>query len=422
MLSYAQALALLITRSPRLQAETIPLAEALGRTTANEIRAGFAVPSFDNSAMDGFAVRLADCAGASPQAPVVLPVTSVTAAGDRAGRLVAGHAVQIMTGAMIPAGGEAVCPIEDVTATRDADGAVTAITLTSPPTPGANIRGKGQDFQPDDVLSEAATRLTSRHLMALAALGVGSVPVRQRPHITVLATGNEVRDVPAGQAKATPDEAVIYNSNSPYLVAAAQEAGAQVDYGGIIPDTQTAFVAALEGIIALARPGQIIISTGAVSKGDFDFVPAALKALGAEILFHRIAIRPGKPVLFAILPNGVPFFGLPGNPASAAVGFRFFVAPLLRAAWGLPPEPPLRVRLAASYKSAPGLRIFLKAHLSPGLDGTLAATILAGQESFRIQPMLRINGWVVREETQGSLEAGSLVDFYPADPFSPPLA
>jgi molybdopterin molybdotransferase len=422
MLSYAQALALLNTRPPRLQTETIPLAEALGRTTAGELRAGFAVPSFDNSAMDGFAVRLANCRNASPETPVVLPVSSVTAAGDHAGRLESGYAVQIMTGAMLPAGGEVVYPIEDVAVARDAQGAVTTITLTSASAPGANIRGKGEDFQPDDLLTANATRLTSRHLMALAALGVGSVPVWQRPHITVLATGNEVRDVPAGQAKATPHEAAIYNSNAPYLLAAAREAGALVDYGGIIPDTQAAFVAALEGIIAQARPGQIIVSTGAVSKGDFDFVPAALAALNAEILFHRVAIRPGKPVLFAILPNGTPFFGLPGNPASAAAGLRFFVAPLLRAAWGLPPESPLRVRLAETYKARPGLRIFLKAHLAIGADGAAAATILEGQESFRIQPMLRLNGWVVREETLGSLEAGSLVDFYPADPFSTLLA
>ncbi|GLR67962.1 molybdopterin molybdenumtransferase MoeA [Acidocella aquatica] len=419
MISYAQALALLNTRAPRLQAETAPLAEALGRTAAGEIRAGFAVPSFDNSAMDGFAVRLADCEHASPQAPVVLPVTGVTAAGDHASPLAAGQAVQIMTGAMLPAAAEAVCPIEDVAVTRDADGAVTAITLTSAPAPGANIRGKGEDFRPEDVVTGEGTRLTSRHLMALAALGVGSVPVRQRPHVSILATGNEVRDVPAGQASATPGEAVIYNSNSPYLAAALREAGARVEYSGIIPDTQAAFAAALEGIIAQARPGQIILSTGAVSKGEFDFVPAALAALNAEILFHRVAIRPGKPVLFAMLPNGIPFFGLPGNPASAAAGFRFFVAPLLRAAWGLPPEPPLRVRLAETYQARPGLRIFLKAHLAIGADGVAAATILAGQESFRIQPMLHLNGWVVRPETVGNLQAGELVDFYPADPFSP---
>ena len=422
MISYAQALALLHSRAPRLQAETTPLAEALGRTTAGEIRAGFAVPSFDNSAMDGFAVRLADCQRASPEAPVVLPVVNVTAAGDHASSLAAGHALQIMTGAILPAAAEAVYPIEDVAVARNVHGAVSAITLTSAPAPGANIRGKGEDFLPGDLLTGGATRLTSRHLMALAALGVGSVPVRQRPHVSVLATGNEVRDAPAGQASTTPGEAVIYNSNSPYLVAALREAGAEAEYGGIIPDTQAAFTTALEGIIAQARPGQIIVSTGAVSKGDFDFVPAALAALDAEILFHRVAIRPGKPVLFAMLANRIPFFGLPGNPASAAVGFRFFITPLLRAAWGLPPEQPLRVRLAETYQARPGLRIFLKAHLAIGADGAAAATILAGQESFRIQPMLHINGWVVRDERVGSLQAGELVDFYPADPFSPSFA
>ncbi len=422
MISHSQALDLLHSRGPRLAAETVPLAEALGRMSAGTLRAGFAVPSFDNSAMDGFAVRLADCRGASPETPVVLPVSGVTAAGEPPARLSGGHAVQVMTGAMVPAGSEAVYAIEEVTPTRDASGAVSAITLRSAAAPGANIRGMGEDFRPGDVLTGEATRLTSRHVMALAALGVGSVPVYQRPHVCVLATGNEVRDVAPGQAGATPGETIIYNSNAPYLVGALREAGAQAAYGGIVPDRRDAFSTAVEGIIARARAGQIIVSSGAVSKGDFDFVPAALEALGAEILFHRVAIRPGKPVLFAMLEKRIPFFGLPGNPASAAVGFRFFITPLLRAAWGLGPEQPLRARLAGAYKGTPGLRVFLKARLSIGADGTAAVSILTGQESFRIQPMLGMNGWAVREAAAGSLEAGSLVDFYPADPFAPAFA
>jgi molybdopterin molybdotransferase len=279
------------------------------------------------------------------------------------------------------------------------------------------VRAKGEDFQPCSLLASTGTRLQAQHLMAFAALGIGAVLVRRKPQISVLATGNEIQDVPPSQTSSPPGGTTIYNANSPYLVATMRAAGAEAHYGGLIPDTKAAFTATLEKLIE-APPGRIIVSTGAVSKGEFDFIPAALADLGAEILFHRVAIKPGRPVLFAMLPGGIPFFGLPGNPISAAVGFRFFMMPLLRAAWGLPPEPPLRLRLSEAYAAKPGLRLFLKAELTIRADGTAAATVLPGQESFLISPLLKLNGWIVRDEAAGPMEAGSLVDFYPADPFA----
>ena len=159
------------------------------------------------------------------------------------------------------------------------------------------------------------------------------------------------------------------------------------------------------------------MSTGAVSKGDYDFVPAALKQLGATIIFHRVAIKPGKPILFALMPNGDCFFGLPGNPIASAVGFRFFVMPLLRAMLGLAAEHMLRATLTADHKAKPGLRQFLKAHCAMNAPCEAQVTILPGQRSFKIKPMADANGWAVLDETTNHLDEDDLIDFVPAAPW-----
>lgn len=413
MISYQQAVDLLLAHAPSLPVEAVPVAAAGGRVAAAEIAAKFAVPSFDNSAMDGFALRAADAASASPATPQILPVRGFVAAGSDAPVWQPGQAVQIMTGAPVPAGADAVVPVEDVAVERAETGAARHVTLTAAPSPGANIRRHGEDWRPGDVILRVGELVTPHHVMALAALGHGVAPVRARPRLTVLTTGDELlRPGPASVGQ-PPGGSRIYDSNSAFLLAAARQCGAEIRDGGHVPDTAEAFATALRGIIAHAQPGDIVISTGAVSKGDLDFVPAALAMAGAEIIFHRVAIRPGKPILFAKLPGGGGFFGLPGNPVSAAVGFRFFVVPLLRAALGMAPEQPWRLPLRQDFTGKPGLRLFLKAAWGVDAAGTTAAQVLPGQESFRIQPLTRANGWIVRREEAAMLRAGELVEFYP---------
>ncbi len=416
MIPYAHAKALLLAHAGCAKALTLPLDEAVGRVAAAPVAAGFSVPSFDNSAMDGFALAAADAAAARPEQPLRLPVAAVAAAGGGPTLWRPGTVVQIMTGAALPPGPDTVVPIENVTVERDGDGVARAVTLTAPPRPGAHIRRRGEDFTPGDALVTAGEHLTPHQVMALAALGVGRLEVAAPPLLTVLATGDEVRPVTAASAGEAPGGDAIFNVNSPYLRTAARLWGGEIEEGGQVPDTRAAFAEALRTLMARNRPGQMVLSTGAVSKGEFDFVPAALADVGADILFHRVAIRPGKPVLFALLPGGVPFFGLPGNPISAAVGFRFFVVPLLRARLGLAPERPWRLPLARSHAVKPGYTVFLKAALSIGGGGTPRVEILPGQESFRIRPMLAANGWVAWDESCAELESGHLVDFYPAFP------
>jgi molybdopterin molybdotransferase len=163
---------------------------------------------------------------------------------------------------------------------------------------------------------------------------------------------------------------------------------------------------------ALRAGANIIVTSGAVSMGRYDFVPQALERLGAQTLFHKVAIRPGKPLLFARLPDNVLLFGLPGNPIAVAVGLRFFVEPALRVMLGMPPETPYRVPLGKPYGKKPRLRFHLKSRLHVNNEGRLVVEVLEGQESYRIRPLADANAWAVVPADVDALPAGALVDVY----------
>ncbi len=421
MISYAQALSLLkqkaLTASlPRM---AVPLRQACGHVAAKEIRAGFSLPSFDNSAMDGFALNYEDWEILRRAGGDDMAVRDMAPAGNARLKLDRGTATQIMTGAVVPQYADTVIPIEDVDVVRAISGRAISIKIRKPPERGQHAREAGSDFRQGEAVVAAGETITPAHIMALAALGVAKIEVMAIPKIVVLATGNEIRDAEeSGDGSIIrPEGGGIYNSSSPYLLASAQAVGAECEYKGIVRDDMPAFIAAMEKILAekSAAP-RIILSTGAVSMGDFDFVPSALDALGAKMAFHRVAIKPGKPILFAALENGDCFFGLPGNPVSSAVGFRFFVVPFLRALLEMPEESPSPARLSGEYAGKAGLRRFLKAKREIGADGTVRAQILAGQESFRVKPLLSANCWAVFGENDGKIEQDALVETYPLSP------
>ncbi|MGP1665178.1 MAG: molybdopterin-binding protein, partial [Rhodanobacter sp.] len=214
-------------------------------------------------------------------------------------------------------------------------------------------------------------------------------------------------------------EGQIRNSNGPFLAARVVAAGAELVYQQTVGDEPAAFVQALQQ--ALQAGAEVVLSTGAVSMGRHDFVPETLRGLGADIHFHKVQIRPGKPLLFASLPDGVLFFGLPGNPVSSSVGLRFFVEPALRQMLGLPLEQPLRLPLLHRFDKRVPLRCFLKGRVTLTSTGQLTALVLAGQESFRIRPLLDANAWVVVAEDADACAAGSLVDVYGLGHLQPPM-
>ncbi len=396
MISYDEALALVAKESELQPHEAIAPKDTLGRVLAKAITATRSLPPFDNTAMDGFALRAQDSFGA----PVKLPVVGSFAAGDVPTTPEQAGAIEIMTGAPMPDWCDCVVPIENVDVQRAADGVPVAVTIKTPIPKGQHIRRAGEDVQAGQALVGAGTRITPEILAVLTALGLDKVQVTTRPAIALIGTGQEVIRDPAQDLN--PGQ--IYDSNTPYLRAALHREGYAATVMNGSPDDTDGFLNAIKA----AGDAKIIISTGAVSMGRRDFVPEALARLGARTVFHKTAIRPGKPILFARLPDGAYFFGLPGNPVSAAVGLAFFVMPLLNRLCGVSAASATPAVLAAAFNKKKGLTMFAKARL----DGD-QVTVLHGQQSFRLAPLLEAHGWAILPAAAEAMQAGDPVGFQP---------
>ncbi|NIJ70030.1 molybdopterin molybdotransferase MoeA [Xanthomonas sp. 60] len=402
MIAYEEALQCLLEQARdhgMTAVEQLPTQQAAGRVSAAAVHSSQCLPPFDNSAMDGFALCL--------QGHVTAPgtewaVTGWQAAGDAAAEGASG-AWEIMTGARLPAGLDSVVPVEQVEVLVRDGARPLRIRLRAAVQPGQFVRLRGQDVATGEEVLGTAARLDTNAITLLHALGVGSVPVRARPRVAVIATGKEL----VGTAAQALESGQIRDSNRPYLVSRLQAAGADVVLQDTVSDEVAAFDAALDA--ALAAGARVVVSTGAVSAGRYDFIPDALRARGARVCFHKVAIRPGKPILFARLEDGALYFGLPGNPVSTAVGQRFFVEPVLRVLLGLPPETPLTVPLAHAVEPPAGMRWHARAQVRLDARGQLSAHIGSGQESFRLATTLHANAWAVMEPREGPAPAGTHV-------------
>ncbi len=390
----------------RLDTEVIALHEAAGRVCAEEVLAPLTIQPFDNSAMDGFAVRMCDLEGASEEAPVVLEKSGVIAAGDPVPEetLMAGKCIHIMTGAPVPKGADAVMPIENV------DVQDSKITFKSVPKLMANIRRAGEDFQKGDEILKSGDALGVTHILPLATLGISQLRVFKKPKVAFMATGREIVD----DLSVPLESGQIYNSNRPYALAMLEALGCDVLPCETVRDDLNVFCKNLE--ILTAENCDVIISSGAVSAGEFDFVKEGLEKIGADIVFHKVKLKPGKPNLFAILPNGAFYFGLPGNPVASAVGLRFFVVSALRAMMGQEPEKPLHARAMTKFVKKSGLYMILKGKSESWEDGTRSVDILDGQASFMVSPFLKMTCWVHVPEALEIIKPGEVVEFYPLLP------
>jgi molybdopterin molybdotransferase len=423
VITYAEALAeVLRLAGERLAGvERVPLSTCVGRIAAMDVTGVAPIPSFDNSSMDGFAISAAATAQASAAHPLKLTVVGCVVAGDPAFREVSAplEAVEIMTGAPLPGGAlDAVAKVEDLTVTRDGSGRPLEIEVRRAYAHGENIRHRGADFSPGQVVVRAGTRLGPEQVLGLAAVGVTEIQVNRVPRVGLISTGKELVDASTAQLK----PGMIRNATSPFLLAALPLFGAQAELAAKVPDEPQRFIDRLGELLdrpPASRP-DVILSTGAVSMGRHDFIPDALRKLGASIRFHRVAVQPGRPILVAEWSrrDGQPspvFFGIPGNPISTAVGLRFFVTPFLRAVTGLAPERPVHLPLAKEATKTAGLRCFFKARAV--LErGRGEVTVLPGQASFMVSPLLEANAWAVLPEEPASVAAGTEVEVFPQQP------
>jgi molybdopterin molybdotransferase len=405
-ITYAQALQRLLAQVEPQPGENCALCEATGRVLAVDICSPIALPSFDHAAMDGYAL----CAREPLAEGSEHVVYGSQAAGEsrKAGAI---GACEIMTGASLPDGFDAVIAVErtQLLATHP-DGAPARIRLLDSLAAGYNVRHTGADVAQGSTVLTAGTRIEAAHIMLLAALGLAQVQVVRRARIAIICTGMELQADPSQPLA----DGHIYNSNGPYLVAALTGAGAQVLSCETVDDTASTFATALQR--AVGAGADLVISTGAVSMGRYDFVPDALRGFNAQLLFHKVAIRPGKPLLCARLTAGPLILALPGTPMAVAMGFRFFVVPALRAMMGQGGEPPLYAVLDTPQQPKAGMRHFLRATLHQGADGQLHASVQSQQQPFRIRPFAGADSWIVLPEDAGDCAAGKRVEIVSMEP------
>ncbi len=340
MIDVPEAVAAVLREASPFEPQAIPLPNALGLVLAEDIRADADSPPFDKSLVDGFAIRLADCAAA-------LPVLETVSAGQVPTRVLdQPAAIQIMTGAPLPIGADVVVQVEFTSSQTDATGQ----TLVSIPNrvanwkPGTNILRQGMSTRRGDLVVAAGSELRPQELGALAEWGRSLVLVRRRPRVAVLATGDELVSI-----EQTPGPGQIRNSNEAMLCAQIRRAGADPVPLGIARDER----AHLRQRIDAGLQADVLVLSGGVSMGDKDFVPSELSAAGVRQVFHKVNVKPGKPVWFGVLDKSpiarTLVFGLPGNPVSSMVCFELFVRPALRRLMGFSTAELTRVKARLTH-------------------------------------------------------------------------
>ncbi|MBI5309533.1 MAG: molybdopterin molybdotransferase MoeA [Actinobacteria bacterium] len=398
-----------LERARRLPAETVRLAEARGRTLAGDVFARHHLPPFDNSAMDGFALRSADTAGATASNPVVLTLAGESRAGTPERRaLEAGEIAKISTGAALPDGADCVLRVEDAGRPDEAH-----VEVAYELAPGHDVRPAGDDVRAGERVVAAGAVIGAGEIAMLASVGSGTVECARRPRVAIVTTGDELVE-PGG----TLEHGQIFDSNSAMLVALVEACGAElVSLDTAVADEQTpaerAIAAALAGDGA---PPDVLIACGGVSVGEHDHVKPALAAAGVGEIFWQVAMRPGHPTYFGVREaaggeNATLVFGLPGNPVSAYATFHMFAAPALRALAGGERLPrTVTARLAEPLRKPPGHAQVLRCRLSDdGHGGLLAAPTSGNQRSHAISSLVGVHGLALIPAEVTDLAAGAPV-------------
>ncbi|HLH90139.1 MAG TPA: gephyrin-like molybdotransferase Glp [Xanthobacteraceae bacterium] len=383
------------------EVEDVALRDARGRVLARDVVAGLALPSFDNSAVDGFAVRHADLAATGETRLAVVDRVQAGAAAARP--LGAGEAIRIFTGAPMPVGADTVFMQEDVR--LDGDTVVVPAGLRR----GANRRLAGEDIARGATALRAGRRLAARDLALAAAIGMTALPARRRLRVALFSTGDEVVE-PGGPL---PPSA-IYDANRYLLAGLLANFGADVTDLGILADDREKLQPALR---RAATRHDLVLTSGGVSTGEADHVRAAVEAIG-RLVFWRVAIKPGRPVAMGVIPGeeggtSAAFVGLPGNPAAVFVTFVRVVRPLLMRLAGASPSPfvPLPVRAAFSYRKRSGRREYVRVALRTAADGVVEAMKYAQEGAGVITSLTETAGLVELPEDVTTIEAGATVGF-----------
>ena len=399
MLTVAEAVARILADVPRGPVERVALADALGRVLASPAISPITIPAWDNSAMDGYAVRADDVERASADTPVTLPVLETIAAGGFAsGPLSPGSSMRIMTGAPLPDGADTVVRVEDT------DGGTTRVTIHNARDVRKNIRYRGEDIREGACVLEAGTPVHAAQLGVLASIGSAAVEVYARPRVAIMTSGDELvgldrfEEVQAGRK--------IVSSNSYTLEALVRAAGGiPVAMGTARDDPDD-----IRERLNRATECDLIVTSAGISVGEFDHLRRVLDEMGVELKFWRVRMRPGAPLGFGLL-RGKPWIGLPGNPVSTMVTFDLFVRPAIRKMLGHERlfRRPVRVTLEEPVSIGARLTHFLRATVRPGDDGQLLARLTGPQGSGILTSMARAEALLIIPEDRPRVDAGETV-------------
>jgi len=405
MISYIQARTILNKAKIKISDEIINTTDSLNRVSALNIKSQSNHPADNNAAFDGFAVRSKDTKNLSQKFKII-------------GSIAAGHkpfkkkikkfdAVEIMTGGIIPKGFDTIIPIEQIVFSPNKKNAQ-YILVSKKIKKNEHVRFLGSDYKKNDLIIKKGTIIDSTHILALKTLGISKIKVKRKPNILFFSTGNEISNkdnIPNWQVR---------NSNSHYIKSLENNFLFNFISGGILKDNhEHLFKKQIKKM--LNSKIDMIITSGAVSAGKFDFVPSIINSFNLSNYFKGVAIRPGKPVLFAkIQGKQKVIFGLPGNPISSAACFRFFAHPFLMNSLGVSPEKPIKAILKNSFQKKKDFTRFIKSKITTTQNGKLELEVLQGQESFRIRSFVNSNIWAVFPSGKSKFKKGDLIDcFFP---------
>jgi len=412
MISYKQSKRILKNSKIKIKDEIIKTNDCLNRISSENIKSKANNPLGDNAAFDGYAINSKDTQNLNKKRIKLFKILRTVAAGDKPNhkKIKRFQTVEIMTGGLLPKGFDTIIPIEQIIYHPNRKNPKN-IVINKRIKKNQHVRFKGSDYKKNDLLIKKGTVLQSNHILALKTLGIKNIKVKKIPNILFFSTGNEItnqENVPNWKVR---------NSNSHYIKSKVKNFLFNYFDGGILRDRdELVFEKQIKKM--LHSKIDIIITSGAVSAGKFDFVPRIIKKFNLSNHFKSVAIRPGKPILFAkIKGKQKAIFGLPGNPISSAACFRFFVYPYLESLLGIEEEKPIKAILKNGFTKKENFTRFVKSKFNTTKDGKINVEILKGQESFRIKSFVKSNIWTVLPTGKSKFKKNQIVDcFFPNHP------
>ena len=412
MKSYNQALKILRKAKITFKNEYIETSQSLNRVSVENVYSNSNNPMADNSSFDGFTIKSIDTKNLKKNRGKLFKILGTIAAGNKPKSYKAKkfQTYEIMTGGLLPKGFDTIIPIEQIVFHPNKKNP-RFIFINKKIKKYKNVRFKGSDYKKKDLLLKKGTVIRSNHILALKALGIKRIKVKKIPTILFFSTGNEITDqenIPNWKVR---------NSNSHYINSMKKNFLFNFEYGGILKDEDGTFFSRKIKKILNSKI-DIVITSGAVSAGKFDYIPSIIKKFDLSNYFKSVEIRPGKPILFAkFRGKQKAIFGLPGNPISTAACLRFFVYPYLRQSLGLEVEKSIKAFLKNNFIKKSKFTRFVKSKISTTQNGQLEVEILKGQESFRVKSFIKSNIWSLLPSGKSKFKKGDIVDcFFPNHP------